>query len=185
MAKRSKSREIVPAQPAEYVGLVSGISELLDRARRSAARCVNSIMTPTYWEIGRRIVEYEQRGLARAEYGKEVLKRLSQDLTARHGRGFSKRNVEQMRPSTWAGRLRRHRLRNWWCERNYPRDGGGARHFQTPSGELEARAKFPTASENWPRYRSVQGQLRRHRLRNWPLPCLPSCFPSPGHITRI
>jgi predicted nuclease of restriction endonuclease-like (RecB) superfamily len=97
MAKRSKSREIVPAPPAEYVGLVSGISELLDSARRSAARCVNSILTATYWEIGRRVVEFEQGGKARAEYGEELLDHLAQDLTAKHGRGFSARSLRKMR----------------------------------------------------------------------------------------
>ncbi len=54
-------------------------------------------MTATYWEIGRRIVEYEQGGMQCAEYGEGLLKRLAADLTARFGRGFSKRNLEQMR----------------------------------------------------------------------------------------
>ncbi|MCO6459547.1 MAG: hypothetical protein J5I93_29895 [Pirellulaceae bacterium] len=51
----------------------------------------------TYWEIGRRIVEFEQGGEARAEYGAGLLKRLGKDLTARFGRGFSERNLRQMR----------------------------------------------------------------------------------------
>lgn len=50
-----------------------------------------------YWEVGRRIVEYEQGGVARAEYGAALITRVSLDLTERFGRGFSKRNVEQMR----------------------------------------------------------------------------------------
>jgi hypothetical protein len=54
-------------------------------------------MTATYWEIGRRIVEFEQGGEARAGYGEALLKRLAEDLTARLGRGFSERNLEQMR----------------------------------------------------------------------------------------
>ncbi|MCM2371081.1 DUF1016 N-terminal domain-containing protein [Rhodopirellula sp. ICT_H3.1] len=53
-------------------------------------------MTAAYWEIGRRIVELDQGGTTKAEYGAEVVKRLSSDLTSRFGRGFSKRNVEQM-----------------------------------------------------------------------------------------
>ena len=73
-------------------------AELVRRAsRRASARSVNAIMTATYWEIGRRIVECEQAGERRAEYGAEVLKRLSADLTERFGRGFSRRNLEQMR----------------------------------------------------------------------------------------
>jgi predicted nuclease of restriction endonuclease-like (RecB) superfamily len=54
-------------------------------------------MTATYWEIGRRIVEYEQQGKGRAEYGEELLERLSADLSARCGRGFSVRNVWHMK----------------------------------------------------------------------------------------
>ncbi|HEY5594623.1 MAG TPA: PDDEXK nuclease domain-containing protein [Nitrospiria bacterium] len=75
---------------AEVVGL-------LQSARRASARSVNAIITATYWEIGRRIVEYEQSGKKRAEYGEALLKRLSSDLTSKFGRGFSERNLEQMR----------------------------------------------------------------------------------------
>jgi hypothetical protein len=60
-------------------------------------RSVNALMTATYWEIGRRIVEFEQKGQNRAEYGHRLLKRLSGDLAARFGRGYSERNLEQMR----------------------------------------------------------------------------------------
>jgi len=60
---------------------------LLAEARRQSARSVNAILTATYWEIGRRIVEFVQRGETRAEYGDEVLERLSSDLTKRFGRG--------------------------------------------------------------------------------------------------
>lgn len=54
-------------------------------------------MTATYWEIGQRIVEIEQAGEKRAEYGKALLKRLSKDLVGKFGRKFSERNLEQMR----------------------------------------------------------------------------------------
>lgn len=82
---------------ADYSGIHEGIVELLEAARRAAARSVNALMTATYWEIGRRIVEFEQGGEGRAGYGQALLKRLSSDLTARFGRGFSERNLEQMR----------------------------------------------------------------------------------------
>ena len=57
----------VPAGDREYGGLVSGISELLEQARRTTGRAVNSILTATYWEVGRRIGEVEQGGKAGAE----------------------------------------------------------------------------------------------------------------------
>lgn len=84
-------------KPAAYPRLISGIGTLLEESRRSVARAANCFMTATYWEIGRRIVEFEQGGKRRAEYGEELLKRLATDLTARFGRGFSERNLEQMR----------------------------------------------------------------------------------------
>jgi len=58
-------------------------TRLLEAARRVSARTVNAFMTATYWEIGRRIVEFEQGGKERAEYGETLLLRLSHDLTAR------------------------------------------------------------------------------------------------------
>ena len=81
----------------EYDSVLSRLSELLEQSRRLTARSVNAIMTATYWEIGRRIVEIEQKGAERAEYGKELLKKLSKDLTDRFGRGFSTDNLENMR----------------------------------------------------------------------------------------
>src|SRR3546814_21015129 len=54
-------------------------------------------MTASYWEIGRRIVEAEQKGRRRAGYGEQLMARLSADLTARFGRGFSPDNLENMR----------------------------------------------------------------------------------------
>ena len=80
-----------------YRGLLESVASLLEEARKAAARTVNSIITVTYWEIGRRIVEHEQQGKAKPGYGDQVIQRLSSDLTARLGRGFSRRNVFQMR----------------------------------------------------------------------------------------
>lgn len=80
-----------------YHGMHGDIVALLEAARRVAARSVNALMTATYWEIGRRIVEFEQSGQDRAAYGEALLKRLSVDLMHQFGRGFSVRNLEQMR----------------------------------------------------------------------------------------
>jgi predicted nuclease of restriction endonuclease-like (RecB) superfamily len=97
MAKRLHPDALVPSTPPGYGALVSGISQLLDQARRAAARTVNHFLTATYWDIGRRIVEFEQGGQVRARYGEALLKRLAHDLTARHGRGFGLVNLSQMR----------------------------------------------------------------------------------------
>jgi len=82
---------------ADYSGLVGGIGELLETARRTSARAVNALMTATYWEIGRRIVEFEQAGKQRAEYGGELLTRLADDLSGRFGRGYSRFNLGRFR----------------------------------------------------------------------------------------
>ena len=81
----------------DYDGLLSGVVSLVEEARRASGRTINAIMTATYWEIGHRIVETEQGGKRRAGYGKELLKKLSADLTSRFGRGFSVDNLENMR----------------------------------------------------------------------------------------
>jgi len=80
-----------------YNQLIDSIGELLISSRRQAARTINTILLKTYWEIGKRIVEYEQKGEKRADYGEELLKRLSKDLTKKYGRGFSRSNLQYMR----------------------------------------------------------------------------------------
>jgi predicted nuclease of restriction endonuclease-like (RecB) superfamily len=85
------------AAKLDYRNWSGGIASLLEEARRQSARHVNAILTATYWEIGRRIVEFEQQGAQRAGYGEVLLKRLSADLTKRFGRGFGWRNLFQMR----------------------------------------------------------------------------------------
>ncbi len=69
----------------------------MESSRVATVRVVNTVLTSTYWLVGQRIVEHEQSGDIRAGYGQELLKRLAFDLTGRLGRGFSERNLEQMR----------------------------------------------------------------------------------------
>lgn len=73
------------------------IAELLTQARSNAYRTVNSIMVETYWKIGRRIVEEEQNGKTRAEYGEKLIENLSRYLTDTFGKGFSEANIKDMR----------------------------------------------------------------------------------------
>jgi hypothetical protein len=90
------AREELPAL-AGYDEVLSGIVELLEAARHTSVRAVNAVMTATYWEVGRRIMEGEQRGAGRADYGTVLLNRLGTDLTRRFGEGFSWRNLYRMR----------------------------------------------------------------------------------------
>lgn len=77
--------------------LLQKISTLLNDARQRAVQSVNQTMVLTYFEIGRMIVEEEQNGQERADYGTQLIKTLSQKLTIDYGKGFSQRNLEQMR----------------------------------------------------------------------------------------
>ncbi len=85
------------ALDAQYQSIFDDVSSIIDAARRSAARSVNAVMAAAYWMIGQHIVEFEQGGKERAEYGTALAERLAVDLTERFGRGFSVRNVWQMK----------------------------------------------------------------------------------------
>jgi predicted nuclease of restriction endonuclease-like (RecB) superfamily len=96
MAKKPvKSKTALPAEP--ILPLVQEIRDLVQSARRAAAQNVNTLQVITNFEIGRRIVEYEQKGSKRAEYGKQMFEELSQRLTDDVGKGFSTRNLRYMR----------------------------------------------------------------------------------------
>lgn len=95
-AQPTRSRKSATTQPS-YDSTLREVAELIDSARRASARAINALMTRTYWLVGQRIVKHEQGGLGRAGYGEAVIARLSEDLSARFGRGFSQRNLEQMR----------------------------------------------------------------------------------------
>ena len=77
--------------------LYNKIASILEESRKFVVTTVNTAMVQTYFEIGRLIVEEEQHGNIRAEYGKETLKKLSEKLTANYGKGFSVTNLKQMR----------------------------------------------------------------------------------------
>ena len=81
----------------DYGGLVAAIGVLIEQSRRYVATAVNGIITSAYWVVGLQIVEYEQGGIARAVYREALINRLAKDLTARYGRGYSPRNLRQMR----------------------------------------------------------------------------------------
>ena len=139
----------------DYDGFCGDIVTLLDTARRAAARSVNAVMTATYWDIGRRIVEFEQGGQDRAPYGEGVLKRLSADLSTRFGRGFGVVNLQQMRLfyQTWPS----------------------AQIQQTASDKSQALATiaqtFPLSWSAYVRLLSVKSEAARHFYETEALRC--------------
>ena len=90
-------KEPVTTTPHELGPLITELRGLILSARHAAATTVNTLQVLTNFEIGRRIVEHEQKGEKRAEYGTELLKELSVRLTDEFGKGFSKANLEYMR----------------------------------------------------------------------------------------
>ena len=97
MADKGKTIRKSGGEPKRVDTLFAGIRELILSARRAAVRSVDTLQVLMSFEIGRRIVEHEQQGVQRAEYGKLVLKTLSQRLTAEFGKGFSEDNLSLMR----------------------------------------------------------------------------------------
>ena len=174
--KKPYQKAILQTPSAEYGGLIGGIAELLEAARRNAARTVNALMTATYWEIGRRIVEFEQQGKDRAGYGEQVLDQLSVDLTSRFGRGFGRRNLFQIRAFYLAYRSIVQTSSAQLVKEQTLSAQSGARILstpsielrrqksQTPSGQLAVRdlsARFPLPWSHYVRLLSVKGALAR------------------------
>ncbi|WP_288351519.1 PDDEXK nuclease domain-containing protein [uncultured Alistipes sp.] len=88
--------DIRPIQPDER-HFVEGIKQLVEEARLKSYAAINAVMLDTYWNIGRRIVEHEQQGKSRADYGARLLSLLADELTAIYGKGFSARNLRNFR----------------------------------------------------------------------------------------
>ena len=84
-------------QEHKYKSLVMQIGVLLHTGRQKAAQSVNTILVHTYWEIGRYIVEFEQKGNDKAEYGSQLFERLSKDLSLAYGKGFGRTNLQYIR----------------------------------------------------------------------------------------
>jgi predicted nuclease of restriction endonuclease-like (RecB) superfamily len=81
----------------KYNDLLDNIGQTIETARQNAVKAVNTELVKANWEIGRHIVEFEQHGQERAEYGSDLLAKLSKDLKLRYGKGFGRRNVLDMR----------------------------------------------------------------------------------------
>jgi predicted nuclease of restriction endonuclease-like (RecB) superfamily len=87
----------VDIEKVPYQQLITQLGSLLQTGRQRAAQTINTILVQTYWLIGQHIVEFEQNGNERAEYGSKLLDLLSKDLTLSYGKGFSRSNLFQIR----------------------------------------------------------------------------------------
>jgi len=85
------------AQPPVPQPLLTALRELIQQGRQQVMRAVDMVQVQTCWEVGRHIVEFEQGGQARAEYGARLLSQLAQTLSHEFGKGFDERNLRNMR----------------------------------------------------------------------------------------
>ena len=92
-----KSTSLAKAKPDGLGSLIAEVRQLIQSARRGVSSVIDTFQVMTNFEIGRRIVEHEQQGKKRADYGTELLKALSARLTEEFGRGFSRTNLQAMR----------------------------------------------------------------------------------------
>lgn len=84
-------------EQSKYSSLINEIGSLLQKGREQATQSVNTILVQTYWLVGKHIVEFEQGGKEKAEYGSFLFEHLSKDLTKLYGKGFSRSNLLYMR----------------------------------------------------------------------------------------
>ncbi len=127
--KKKKKSPTIRQKGDDAASLVAEVRKLIVSARHAAASTINTLQVLTNFEIGRRIVEYEQKGVKRAEYGAELLKELSARLTEEFGKGFSVSNLQLMR--------------QFFIEFS-------PRIQQTPSVKLTAAQKCQTPSDELP-----------------------------------
>lgn len=124
-----KSTSLAKAKPDGLGSLIAEVRQLIQSARRGVSSVIDTFQVMTNFEIGRRIVEHEQKGAKRAAYGAELLKELSARLTDEFGRGFSIKSLENMRKFYLLWKDRMHDI------------------LQTPSAKLLAVEKGQTPSD--------------------------------------
>ena len=91
------NKEIIEKKEEDYDTLISSIGTVLEKSRKHVYSQINQILVKTYWEVGKKIVKFEQKGKEKAEYGSKLLDNLSKDLKLRYGKGFSRSNIIYMR----------------------------------------------------------------------------------------
>lgn len=97
MNQKLGSKVVVINEVMVDQSLLGDVRQIIELARGRIQQQVNSAMVEAYWHIGRRIVEHEQQGERRAEYGKQQLQQLALRLTAEFGKGFDLSNLRRMR----------------------------------------------------------------------------------------
>ena len=151
MKKKRDDVGLIPAgEDANALGaLLEEVRGLIRSARNTAATAINAVQVATSFKIGRMIVEHEQHGSQRAEYGKLVIKTLSERLAAEFGRGFSKSNLEYMRRFFLEYRHRAEQI------------------TQTPSGQLQIDSALAVPTPSRPIAQTPSAQLVQAFTLSW------------------
>jgi predicted nuclease of restriction endonuclease-like (RecB) superfamily len=134
-------------------GLYTRIRDILESARLGVARTVNTAQVISYWLIGREILEEEQQGHQRAEYGEGLLKNLSQQLQADFGKGYSYSNLKYIRQFylTFPHLLDEAQISHALRDQSLPRPNLVA--FSTPNPNWKPGQLHPNLS--WTHYRTL------------------------------
>src|SRR4030043_1786807 len=120
----------------KYTSLIKRLADIIHSSRATAGRQINKTQVLAYYEIGREIVEFEQKGKARAGYGEELIKRLSNDMTENFGRGFSEMNLRNMRRFYLEFPIQIQQTLSVKSQK-----------FQTPSGKSETVSRKPSIQQ--------------------------------------
>jgi len=144
-------------EPKNYNNLLDRIGSILVEARTKVVREINKAQVLAYWEIGREIVVFEQKGMVRAEYGEELIVRLTKDMTERFGKGFSERNVRNMRAF----------YLNFPIRQTVSAESIEKGKSQIPSGKSETVSRKPsilqTLSAEWQKGQTPSGKFQTRK----------------------
>lgn len=145
-------KKVIRAQ--NYSTLITDLASLIEQGRKTAVRYVNTALVATYWLIGRRIVEHEQKGKERAEYGEVLLDRLANDLISKFGKGFGRENLRLMR--------------QFYLTYQYPQISQTASGKLLPEKSQTASGELPLTESNIQKIQTVSG-ISETLMRKFPL----------------
>src|SRR3989344_296355 len=171
--KPSKFRMKKDIKTQNYSPLITDLASLVEQGRKTAVRYVNTALVATYWVMGRRIVEYEQKGKERAEYGETLLERISNDLSPKFGKGFSLRNLRNMRSFYLLFPIRQ----------TVSAESSKLENKQTLSTELSTILQTPSEESTLPvKSRTVSGKFQKGYTLSIKLePIFQKCLEFPRH----
>lgn len=142
-------------QSVEYRNLLNQISQTFAQGRAKAVQAVNAQLVETYWQVGRQIVEFEQGGKVRADYGKALIQNLAHDLSLEHGKGFSRSNLIRFRQfyQVYPNGATLSHLLTWSPSKSRPQLGAslagraaaGSAAASAPGGSCCATLRIPCA----------------------------------------